>query len=54
MSERVKAVTVTLPVFSIIISLVRISPGSLTDLELLSVTDTVLVTSIDGFGDISV
>ena len=53
-SARFKAVTVTFPVFSIVIVYLKISPGSLTELELTSVTDTVLVASIDGFGEIDV
>ena len=54
MSARVKAVTVTLPVFSIVIVYLRTSPTSFIVLPLLSVTETVLVTSIDGSGDIGV
>ena len=51
-STRLKEVTVTLPVFSIVIVYLRTSPGSLLELPLVSVTETVLVTSIEGFGEI--
>ena len=50
-STRLKDVTVTLPVFSMVMVYLKTSPGSLLELPLVSVTETVLVTSIDGFGE---